>query len=154
MWMILPISYFFFQETIMAIPIVPTLHSSSGLLVDKSDIVAYVIRHVLTQSGKTSNTYFKDIVSFRTLESLYGADLEEFREMFSRLLNKVLKRYFPDGSVTVDVETTTPDSDGLYNMEIRALTSTTTDDILILTNAKVAIKDGNILNINFTGAKI
>lgn len=154
MWTILPISYFFFQETSMTIPIIPTLHSTSGLLVDKSDIVAYVIRHILTQSGKTSNMYFNDIVSFRTLEAQYGADLEEFKEMFSRMLNKVLRRYFPDGSVTVDVDATTPDLNGQYNMEIRALTTNTSNDILILTNAKVSIKDGNVININFTGAKI
>lgn len=140
----------------MATPIIPTLHSSAGILTDKSDIVAYVIRHVLAQAKKTSVHLDKFKVSFRKLEAEYGANTEELRVALSRHLDNILLRYFPNGSVRVTIDSSATDVNGVYSLEIKA--TSYAGDIpggsLILTNAKVSIKDGNVFNIAFKGAKL
>lgn len=140
----------------MAIPIIPTLHASAGILTDPSDIVAYVIRHVLAQAKKTSVHLDKFKVSFRKLEAEYGSNTEELRTALSRHLDNVLYRYFPNGSVRVTVTSSSTDVDGVYSLEIKAssYSEKTPGGSLILTDAKVSIKDGNVFNIVFKGAKI
>lgn len=140
----------------MTTPIIPTLHSSAGILTDKADIVAYVIRHVLAQAKKTSVHLDKYKVSFRKLEAEYGANTEELRVALSRHLDNILRRYFPGGSVRIDVSSSVTNTDGVYTLEIKATSYSeeTPAGSLILTNAKVSIKDGNVFNIAFKGAKL
>lgn len=140
----------------MSTPIIPTLHSNVGILTEKSDIVAYVIRHILAQAKKTSVHLDNFKVSFRKLEAEYGANTEELREALSRHLDAVLYRYFPDGSVRVVVGSSATDVDGVYTLEIKATSYTTESPggSLILTDADVSIKDGNVFNIAFKGVKL
>ena len=140
----------------MATPIIPTLHSNVGILTEKSDIVAYVIRHILAQAKKTSVHLDNYKVSFRKLEAEYGANTEELRTALSRHLDKVLYRYFPDGSVRVVVTSSPTTTDGVYTLEIKAnsYTKDTPGGSLILTDANVSIKDGNVFNIAFKGVKL
>lgn len=140
----------------MPIPIVPTLHSNVGILTEKADIVAYVIRHVLAQAKKTSVHLDEFKVSFRKLEAQYGANTEELKEALSRHLDRVLYRYFPDGSVRVSVSSSVTDTEGVYTLEIKAnsYTRDTPGGSLILTDANVSIKDGNVFNIAFRGIKL
>lgn len=140
----------------MTIPIIPTLHLNAGILKEKTDVVAYLIRHTLTQSSKVSNTFGKELVSFRELDSKYGGDPEELQELFSRKLNTLMRRYFPDGSVSVDVTMSNKDTDGQYSLEIRATNVATENNqqTLILTDAKVTMRENYILDIKFTGAKV
>ena len=149
-------AHFIFYGGHMAIPIIPTLHSNVGILTEKSDIVAYVIRHVLAQSKKTSVHLDEYKVSFRKLEAEYGVNTEELREVLARHLDKVLYRYFSDGSVRVIVSSTPTDKDGVYTLEIKAnsYTRSTPGGSLILTDANVSIKDGSVFNISFKGVKL
>ncbi len=140
----------------MPTPIIPTLHANAGILIDQTDIVAYVIRHVLAQAKRASVHLESYKVSFRALEAEYGANTEELLEALSRHLDAVLYRYFPKGNVRVNVTSTPTDTEGIYTLNIKAnsYSNETPGGSLILTDAKVSIKDGNVFNIAFTGAKL
>ena len=136
-------------------PCIPTLHNGFGIIIDPADIVAYVIRHVFAQSSKTSIQYTDECLSFRDIEVRYGAIKEEMLSYLNNKLNTILGRYFTSGSVGVSVTSTTPDADGLYNLEITATANPgTSNEKLILTEATISIQNGNVLNIVFKGAKI
>ena len=136
------------------IPCIPTLHAGAGVITDPADIVAYVIRHILSQSGKTSMVYEDYRVSFRTLESEYGANTEELREILQRKIDTVLRRYFPNGDIRVEVLSKASDTGSTYNLEIKISLQNGDESQLILSDAFVTIQDGNVLTIKFSGAKI
>lgn len=139
----------------MTAPCIPTLHANAGVITDKSDIVAYVIRHVLAQPKNASIHYENFKVSFRALEAAYGSNTTELRVMLERKLDEVLKRYIPDGSVRISVTSTETDTEGWYTLDIKASSyDSANTGTLLLTDAKVTIKDGKIFNITFQGAKI
>ena len=137
----------------MAIPCILTLEKDKGVITSEQDIVAYVIRHFFAQPAGATNTYRNTCASFREIAANNGTDTDALSLKVQGALSTILSRYF--SNVRVLVSTTTPDSTGKYNLELRV--SNTAEDgteTLILTDAKVAIKNGNVFNIAFTGATI
>jgi len=123
--------------------VIPTLHpSSSELLTDKQDIIAYIVRWSLTNPGHTSSFVEDELVSFRKLEAEYGSDKEALAKRFTSKLNGVINNYYPDQKMSVEVTATdiddikyklsisVTDSDGSYILD-RGIVEVTNNSLIL-----------------------
>ena len=56
-------------------PCILTLDPAVGIITNTQDMVAYVIRQFFGTPGRISDTYGKDIISFREIKSTYNRSL-------------------------------------------------------------------------------
>lgn len=138
----------------MSIPCIPTLDPTAKIITNDQDIVAYIIRHIIAQPAGFTDVYTNTVVSFREIEANYGSNKATLCSILESRIQDVLQRYIP--AARVSVTHTQPDNEtSNYNIEIRVKTPDKDGNYnLILTDAKISIKPGNIFNIVFTGAKI
>lgn len=135
-------------------PCIPTLDASVGIITSVQDIVAYVIRHILSQPVGATNLFTASCVSFRELYAKYHHDKDALAARLQNELGNVFSRYFPNNSTRVEV-TATEVVNAVYNLEIRVyVTDEENSGKLVLTESKVKIGDNGVMDIAFTGAKV
>lgn len=83
-------------------PCILTLDPAVGIITNTQDMVAYVIRQFFGTPGRISDTYGKDIISFREIKSTYNTDTESIKTQTQVLLTAVMKRLFPTQNVAVE----------------------------------------------------
>lgn len=132
-------------------PCIMTLDPVAGIITDREDIAAYIIRQMFGNPGNTSDVYGDILVSFNELSSRYNDNLAELSNAIQNKLENIIRTYFPTDSISVQCSIVN-EKDRNYNLSIRTLIKDNfgTNQPL-LTDAKVKVQDGGF-TINFKGA--
>lgn len=129
-------------------PVIPVLMADINRLSQPIDIIKYILQWYTHTPKNINDTFADQEISFRFDDATAGHNPEEIKTVVRVRLLNTLKKYFPTGTVTVDVTTTAVD-DVRYNINI---------DILVildgtpysLSNNYVVDKDG-YLTYNLIG---
>lgn len=85
--------------TIMAKPFVPALSSDLGIITNRQEITATLVRWVLLNPGFLTTTSRDEVVSFRELAGRYGHDRNLLCDKLSAVMIQLLQRHFPNDTV-------------------------------------------------------
>lgn len=101
-------------------PIIPVLMSDIQQLSQPVDIIKYILQWYTHTPKNINDTFASDEISFRYDDATSGHNPELIKEVVRTRLMYILKKYFPTGSLTVEV-TTTPVDEVRYNITIDIL---------------------------------
>ena len=127
------------------IPIIPTLDSQS-ILKDPRDILAYVLRYYTTAPKSISDTTPNAMISIMDDISKYQGNQSTLISAVTTSLQSVYTRFFPMGSLSVDVSTS-DNGDGSYNVTI--LLSVILNGVNYTIGGDVSVSNTGILQLKF-----
>lgn len=137
---------------------IPVLSSAMGIVTDRQEITATLMRYILLNPGFISSTHEDEIVSFRVLAGKYGHDRDALCTALTDNISRVLRQYFPNDTVHAlftaeDYDTSEP-GDGRYGIKFD-ITYTTAAGVLVpgISNGQFTVTDDGVININYHGAK-
>jgi hypothetical protein len=93
----------------MSTPVIPTLMSDISMLKHPVDIIKYVLRWYMYVPKNINDSLNEQEISFRYTDAKVGHDRGMLANASKGDIEKVLKRYFPNG--TIDVAVATSDYD-------------------------------------------
>lgn len=132
----------------MATPVILSLHSSIGIIKDKRDIAAYLIRQYFSNPGKTSELFENELISFNKTKVLFNSDPTKIAEDAQMSLNSVFRKYFQYDDINVEVKAVNIVNTSRYNIEVRAYITDNKTKELYLIDSLISNNDG-VLTISF-----
>lgn len=128
----------------MATPVILSLHSSLGILKDKRDIAAYLVRQYFSNPGKTSELFEDNLISFNKTKVLYNNNLEGLVNDVEDSLREVLRRYMPNDDISIEAKAVNVVSPTRYNIEVRVYITDNGNKELILIDSQIFISDSTL----------
>jgi len=129
-------------------PTILTLHASVGKITDPEDIVAYLIRHFVTNPGKNTTVLDEECLSMRTLSYSYGHTPAQMAGASQEQIQSALKRYFPGQNITVEVYVSDPEQ-YLYTLTIEVMIVFIDGRSPVIQSGKIIVTKDNEFKINF-----
>lgn len=132
-------------------PCILTLDPSIGIITNRQDIVAYIVRQFFGTPGRISDTYLTEIISFREIKSKYSTELQSICVQSQDALETTIRRMIPSEKITVECSLDKVKNDNRYNMVIRIVI----EDVSglrkpVLTTANVEVVD-DVFTIKLQG---
>lgn len=129
-------------------PIIPTLHAVVGVISNPQEVIAYLVRHFVTNPGGTSSTVEEETLSIQKLASYYGNDKNTMAGAAQEQLSTAISRFYPGQGINVDVVPT--DIDGYrYGLTIDIGVTFNDERKPILVSGIIKITNENEFIINF-----
>lgn len=94
----------------MSTPVIPTLMSDISMLKHPIDIVKYVLRWYMYVPKNINDSLNEQEISFRYTDASVGHNREMISNAAKGDVEKVLKRYFPNGTIDITVSTSDYDT--------------------------------------------
>lgn len=134
----------------MSLPCILSLHSNVGIIKQKREVIAYLVRNYFTNPGQTSELYEPLMISFLNGSSIYGS-AEALSQEVSGKLSRAIKRFYPDDGIRVYC-TPKQNANNTYNLELKIeLVDGATSSSIFIDQLITVDESGNII-INFTGS--
>ena len=130
----------------MATPVILSLNSAIGIVKDKRDIAAYIVRQYFSNPGKTSELFEEELISFNKTRVLYNNNLDRLVEDVESSLREVLKRYMPNDDISIEAKAVNIQDTSRYNIELRVYINDNGKKELILIEGRVYIS-GTVLQL-------
>ena len=129
-------------------PIIPVLMADINQIRQPIDIIKYVLQWYTHTPKNINDTFADQEISFRFDDATSGHNPDEIKGVVRVRILNTLKKYFPTGSVTVDVSTELVD-DVRYNIKIDILVII--DGVPYSLSNNYAIDKDGYLTYNLTG---
>lgn len=125
-------------------PCIPVLHLGTvPVLRKRQDICSYLVRHFFLSPGFTSDYVEDELVAFRTIEAEVGKDSNALADAVRNRLGNVLRRYFPEGTTSLDVQVyDIKENPTKYGIKIEIADVDTLDPVMLTSN--ITVKEDTI----------
>lgn len=125
-------------------PCIPVLHLGTvPVLRKRQDICSYLVRHFFLSPGFTSDYVEDELVAFRTIEAEVGKDSNALADAVRNRLGNVLRRYFPEGTTSLDVQVyDIKENPTKYGIKIEIADADTLDPVMLTSN--ITVKEDTI----------
>jgi hypothetical protein len=82
---------------------IPNLYNNAGILTDKRERAAYIIKQFVYNPGNISNYFEDELASLRLLAAYHGYKKENMIDYVKRILVGIFNYQYPDDQIEVEV---------------------------------------------------